>query len=74
MRGLAQAEGRCVGMKAKKSLSEEMTILLRQLVTNGQARMAGMVLHSYCRREFGVDDETAAKWITLYFRREYPKP
>lgn len=60
-------------MTTKKGLPQEMTTLLRQLVVNGHVRMAGIVLHSYCRRVFGVDEETAARWIVVYFRREYPK-
>ena len=59
-------------MVAKRGLPEEMSTLLKQLVMNGQVRMAGHVLYAYCRRIYGVDDETAARWIVIYFRREFP--
>lgn len=46
-------------MVVKRGLPEELTTLLKQLVMNGQVRIAGHVLYSYCRRFYGVDDETA---------------
>lgn len=60
-------------MVVKRGLPEELTTLLKQLVMNGQVRIAGHVLYSYCRRFYGVDDETAARWIVIYFRREFPQ-
>ncbi|NTZ20473.1 hypothetical protein EXW96_23965 [Paenibacillus sp. JMULE4] len=58
-------------MVVKRGLPEDFKQLLRQLVANGQFRIAGLVLHTYCRRIYGVDEETAARWIVAYFRREF---
>jgi len=60
-------------MVVKKGLSSEMEELLRQLVMNGGIRMAGTVLYVYCRRKYQVDEDTAARWMTAYFRREFPQ-
>lgn len=59
-------------MVEKRGLPEDLTTLLKQLVMNDQVRMAGHVLYTYCRRFYGVDDETAARWIVVYFQREFP--
>ncbi|CAH1215664.1 hypothetical protein PAECIP111893_03999 [Paenibacillus plantiphilus] len=60
-------------MVVKKGLSSEMEELLKQLVMNGGLRMAGTVLYVYCRRTYQVDEDTAARWMTAYFRREFPQ-
>lgn len=60
-------------MVVKKGLPVDMQELLKQLVMNGGIRMAGTVLHVYCRRTYQVDEETAARWMIAYFRREFPQ-
>lgn len=60
-------------MVEKKGLPHELVELLKQLVMNGSVRIAGIVLHAYCRRFYQVDEETAARWMIAYFRREYPQ-
>ncbi len=60
-------------MAVKKSLPVAMEELLRQLVVNGDIRMAGTVLYAYCRRKYQANDETAARWMVAYFRREFPQ-
>lgn len=60
-------------MVVKRGLPEGVDTLLRQLVMNGHIRMAGHVLHAYCRRIYGIDDIEAARWIVVYFRREFPQ-
>lgn len=60
-------------MVVKRGLPEALTQVLRQLVMNGQFRIAGIVLHTYCLRTYSVDEETAARWIVTYFHREFPQ-
>lgn len=60
-------------MVVKKGLPAEMQELLKQLVMNGGIHMAGTVLYAYCRRMFQVDEDTAARWMIAYFRREFPQ-
>ncbi|TBL69788.1 hypothetical protein EYB31_35015 [Paenibacillus thalictri] len=60
-------------MVEKCGLPEELTTVLKQLVMNGGIRMAGILLYSYCRRIYQVDDSTAARWMTAYFHREFPQ-
>ncbi|MGN7384089.1 hypothetical protein [Paenibacillus sp. SAFN-117] len=60
-------------MVVKKGLPIELQELLKQLVMNGHIRIAGTVLHVYCRRMYQVDDETAARWMVTYFHREFPQ-
>jgi hypothetical protein len=57
----------------EKKLSKDMQVLLKQLVMNGGIRMAGTVLNTYCRRMYQVEVDTAARWTTAYFEREYPR-
>ncbi|RAV02692.1 hypothetical protein [Paenibacillus sp. YN15] len=57
----------------EKGLPEDLVLLLRQLVMNGQYRIGGVLLFVYCRRVYGVDEATASRWIQIYFRREFPK-
>lgn len=59
-------------MVVKKGLSVEMEDLLKQLVMNGGLHMAGTVLYVYCLRKYQVDEETAARWMVVYFKREFP--
>lgn len=59
-------------MVVKRELPEDLATTLRQLVMNGSIRIAGTLLHSYCRRSYQVDDETAARWMQIYFYREFP--
>ncbi|WP_037285740.1 hypothetical protein [Saccharibacillus sacchari] len=59
-------------MAVKENLPIAMQELLRQLVVNGDIRMAGIVLYAYCRRKYQANDETAARWMVAYFRREFP--
>lgn len=60
-------------MVVKKGLPDEVSTLLKQLVMNGHFCMAGRVLHAYCCRTYSVDEETAARWIVVYFQREFPQ-
>ncbi|UQZ84538.1 hypothetical protein SK3146_03793 [Paenibacillus konkukensis] len=60
-------------MVIKQGLPVEMEELLKQLVMNGGIRMAGTVLFVYCRRMYQVDEDTAARWMIAYFRREFPQ-
>lgn len=60
-------------MVVKRGLPEAMSTLLKQLVMNGHFRIAGIVLQTYCRRIYGVDEITAARWIVAYFHREFPQ-
>lgn len=60
-------------MAVKKGLPVEMEELLKQLVMNGDIRMAGIVLFAYCRRMYQVDEGTAARWMVAYFEREFPR-
>lgn len=59
-------------MVMKKGLPEDVSTVLKQLVMNGHFSMAGHVLLTYCRRTYGVDEETAARWTAVYFQREFP--
>lgn len=60
-------------MVIKQGLPVEMEELLKQLVMNGGIRMAGTVLFVYCRRMYQVEEDTAARWMISYFRREFPQ-
>ena len=60
-------------MVIKQGLPVEMEELLKQLVMNGGIRMAGTVLFVYCRRMYQVEEDTAARWMIAYFRREFPQ-
>jgi hypothetical protein len=60
-------------MVVKKGLPEDVSTALKQLVMNGHFSMAGRVLSTYCRRIYGVDEETAARWTVAYFQREFPQ-
>ncbi|MFC5405098.1 hypothetical protein [Cohnella soli] len=60
-------------MVVKRGLPEEMSTLLKQLVMNGHIRMAGTVLHTYLMKKYELDEVTAAEWIVVYFRREFPR-
>lgn len=60
-------------MVVKKGLPEDVSTALKQLVMNGHFSMAGRVLLTYCRRTYGVDEETAARWTVAYFQREFPQ-
>lgn len=62
-------------MRTKQELSIEMQTLLRQLVVNGGGgiTMAVVVLQTYCRRMYQVEDETASRWATAYLHREFPQ-
>ncbi|WP_127483786.1 hypothetical protein [Paenibacillus ehimensis] len=60
-------------MVVKRGLPEELATTLRQLVMNGSIRIAGTLLYSYCRRVYQVDDATAARWMQVYFYREFPQ-
>jgi hypothetical protein len=57
----------------KLGLPEDITILIKQLAVNGKVRLAGVILHSYFRRFYNVDDTVAARWISIYFQREFSK-
>lgn len=59
-------------MVVKRGLPEALTTNLRQLVMNGSISIAGTLLYSYCRRVYQVDDVTAARWMQIYFHREFP--
>ncbi|MMZ61780.1 hypothetical protein D1872_239460 [compost metagenome] len=60
-------------MVIKQGLPVEMEELLKQLVMNGGIRVAGTVLFVYCRRMYQADEDTAARWMIAYFRREFPQ-
>lgn len=59
-------------MVVKCGLSEDMTILLRQLVVNGYFRMAGNVLFVFFKRNWSLEDDLAAHYVVRYFRKYYP--
>lgn len=55
----------------KRKISEEMIILLRQLVMNGHISMATEVLKVYFIREFGQSEESAQYLMKRYFLKYY---
>jgi len=59
-------------MVKRTGLPDDLKELLKQLVMNGSIRIAGMVLYAYCRRMYHADEETASRWMLIYFTREYP--
>lgn len=59
-------------MASNKQLPEELIVLLRQLVMQGQIRIAGMVLQSYFLRFWKIDRELAEHYVVRYFRKYYP--
>lgn len=60
-------------MVVKRGLPKDITVLLRQLVVNGQIRMAGLVLRTYFIREWELEEELANRYVRGYFAKHYPK-
>lgn len=58
-------------MVVKRGLPEDITILIKQLAVNGRIRLAGVILHSYFRRFYNVDDALATRWTSLYFQKNF---
>lgn len=58
-------------MVVKRGLSEDMTVLLRQLVMNGHIRMAGTVLYVYFIRCWQLEEELSAYYMQRYFEKYY---
>ena len=57
----------------KRQISDDMTVLLRQLVMQNQIKMAGLVLRTYLIRHWKIDERLAGKFTLLYFSKHYPK-
>lgn len=60
-------------MGKKRPWSEEIEVLMRQLVVNGHFRMAAHVLKNYFIRSWKVQEELAHKYMQVYFRKYYSK-
>lgn len=58
-------------MKQKRQVAEEMIVLIRQLVMNGQFVMAARVLEVYFMRSWKVSEEVAAFYMRKYFEKYY---
>lgn len=56
-------------MGTKKELPEELTVLIRRLVSQGQIRIAGTLLYAWFRREWQLRDDIAAYYMTRYFEK-----
>jgi hypothetical protein len=52
-------------------ISDELTALLRKLVSNGSIRIAGTLLYVYFIRNWKINDELAAYYVTRYFQKYY---
>ena len=57
----------------KRQLSDDMTVLLMQLVAQNQLVMAGMVLKAYFLRLWKIDEAKANEYVRCYFNKFYPK-
>ncbi len=60
-------------MKEEKHISDEMTVLARQLVAQNQIVMAAHVLEVYFLRVWKIDEELAIRYVGGYFHKYYPK-
>jgi hypothetical protein len=58
-------------LESKPKLPEDLIVLLRQLVIQGQIRIAAHVLYTYLRREWRLEDEMAAYYMRRYFDKYY---
>lgn len=58
-------------MKQTRQIADEMTVLIRQLVMNGQLVMASKVLEVYFMRNWKVSKEVAAYFMRKYFEKHY---
>ena len=52
-------------------ISDDLTVLLKQLVANDSFRVAGTVLYVYFRRIWKIDDELAAYYVVRYFQKYF---
>jgi hypothetical protein len=55
----------------KQKLPEDLIVLLRQLVVQGQIRIGGTLLFVYLKREWHLEDELAAYYMRRYFEKYY---
>ncbi len=56
-----------------KPWSEEIEVLIRQLVVNNHLCMAAHVLKNYLIRSWKVEEELAHKYMQVYFRKYYSR-
>lgn len=57
----------------KKQLSDDMTVLAKQLVAQNQLVMAARVLGVYFQRVWKIDEKLANEYVRRYFHKYYPK-
>ncbi|MNP66467.1 hypothetical protein D3C76_1621820 [compost metagenome] len=57
----------------KRQISDDMTVLIRQLVQQNQLVMAARVLGVYFQRVWKIDQTLANRYVRGYFRKYYPK-
>jgi len=55
----------------KQQIADEMIVLIRQLVSQKQIRIAAEILKVYFIRYFKVSEEVAAFFMRKYFERHY---
>jgi hypothetical protein len=58
-------------LESKPKLPEDLIVLLRQLVKQGQISIAAIVLSVYFRREWRLDDDMAGFYTRRYFEKHY---
>jgi hypothetical protein len=56
-----------------RKVSEEMVVLLKRLVMNGQLQMAKLVLHTYFRRVWKEEEQLAGYYVQKYLEKYFPK-
>ena len=60
-------------MVVRRGLPEELQMLLKRLVANGNVRIAGTLLYAWFRRCWELDDETAAYFMRRYFEKYFSR-
>jgi hypothetical protein len=58
--------------QGKRELPEELVRLLKQLVQNGQVRMAGRVLYTFFCRCWKENEQVAAYYMVKWFEKNSP--
>lgn len=58
-------------METQKRLPEDLIVLLRQLVTQNQLRMATRVLEVYFIRNWNLSEQVASYFMRKYFEKYY---
>jgi hypothetical protein len=56
-------------LETKRKLPEDLIVLLKRLVQQGQIRIAGTLLYVYFRRSWQLEDDIAAYYMTRYFEK-----